>query len=36
MPSAYIIDKTGVVKFVHNGYHDGEEKDLEKEIKSLL
>jgi thiol-disulfide isomerase/thioredoxin len=36
MPSAYVIDKTGVVKFVHNGYHDGEEKELEKEIKSLL
>jgi peroxiredoxin len=36
MPSAYVIDKTGVIKFVHNGYHDGEEKELEKEIKSLL
>jgi peroxiredoxin len=36
MPSAYVIDKTGVVKFVHNGYHEGEEKELEKEIKSLL
>lgn len=36
MPTAYLIDKNGVVKFVHNGYHDGEEKELEKEIKSLL
>ena len=36
MPSAYVIDKNGVIKFVHNGYHDGEEKELEKEIKSLL
>lgn len=36
MPSAYVIDKQGVVKYVHNGYHDGEEKELEKEIKSLL
>lgn len=36
MPSAYVIDKQGVVKFVHNGYHEGEEKELEKEIKSLL
>ena len=36
MPSAYVIDKNGVVKFVRNGYHDGEEKELEKEIKSLL
>jgi peroxiredoxin len=36
MPSAYVIDKQGVVKFVHNGYREGEEKELEKEIKSLL
>jgi peroxiredoxin len=36
MPTAYVIDKNGVVKFVHKGYHDGEEKELEKEIKSLL
>jgi len=36
MPSAYIIDKTGTIKHVHNGYRDGEEKELEKEIKELL
>ena len=36
MPTAYVVDKNGVVKFVHKGYHDGEEKELEKEIKSLL
>ena len=36
MPSAFLIDKNGVVKNVHSGYHDGEEKELEKEIKALL
>lgn len=36
MPSAYVIDKKGVVKYVHKGYHDGEEAELEKEIKELL
>ncbi len=36
MPSAYIVDKQGVVRFVHKGYHDGEEKEIDKEIKSLL
>lgn len=36
MPSAFVIDKNGTIKHVHNGYHDGEEKELEKEIKSLL
>jgi cytochrome c biogenesis protein CcmG, thiol:disulfide interchange protein DsbE len=36
MPTAYVVEKEGVVRHVHNGYHDGEEKELEKEIKSLL
>jgi thiol-disulfide isomerase/thioredoxin len=36
MPTAFVIDKNGVVKHLHNGYHDGEEKELEKEIKNLL
>lgn len=36
MPTAYVIDKNGIVKFVHTTYRDGEEKELEKEIKSLL
>jgi peroxiredoxin len=36
MPSAFVIDKNGIVKHLHNGYHDGEEKELEKEIKALL
>jgi peroxiredoxin len=36
MPSAYVIDKNGTIKYVHNGYHEGEEKELEKEIKELL
>lgn len=36
MPSAYIVDKEGVVRHVHKGYHDGEEKEIEKELKSLL
>lgn len=36
MPSAYIIDKTGTIKFVHNGFKEGDEKELEKELKQLL
>lgn len=36
MPSSYIIDRKGIIRFVHIGYHQGEEKDLEKEIKELL
>lgn len=36
MPSSYVIDKKGVVKHVHRGYHDGEDAELEKEIKALF
>jgi peroxiredoxin len=36
MPSSFIIDKKGVVRYVHVGYHDGEEVEVEKEIKELL
>ena len=35
MPSSFIIDKSGVIRFAHVGYHDGEEAEIEKEIKSL-
>ncbi len=36
MPTAFVIDKTGVVKFIHAGYHDGEEDKLAEEIKGLI
>ena len=36
MPSTFIVDKKGVVRFVHLGYHDGEEAEIEREVKSLL
>ena len=36
MPSSFIIDKKGVVRFAHVGFHDGEEVEVEKEIKELL
>jgi peroxiredoxin len=36
MPSSFLIDKHGVVRFAHVGYHDGEEDQIEKEIKELL
>jgi cytochrome c biogenesis protein CcmG, thiol:disulfide interchange protein DsbE len=36
MPSSFLIDKKGVVRFGHVGYHDGEEVELDKEIKQLL
>lgn len=36
MPSAFILDKKGVVRFVHQGYKPGEEEEIEKQVKSLL
>jgi len=36
MPSSYIVGKDGVVKHVHRGYHDGEEAEIEKELKALF
>ena len=36
MPSSFVVDGTGTVRFVHNGYHEGDEAELEKEVASLL
>ena len=36
MPSSFIIDKKGVIRYAHVGYHDGEEVEVEKEIRELL
>ena len=36
MPSSFLIDKNGVVRYAHVGFHDGEEVEVEKEIKELL
>jgi cytochrome c biogenesis protein CcmG/thiol:disulfide interchange protein DsbE len=36
MPSTFIVDRKGLVRFIHRGYHDGEEVDIEKELKTLL
>jgi peroxiredoxin len=36
MPSSYLVDKNGVVRYAHVGYHDGEEEEIEKEVRELL
>lgn len=35
-PTTYIIDKSGVIRFIHSGYHDGEAEVIEHDIESLL
>jgi cytochrome c biogenesis protein CcmG, thiol:disulfide interchange protein DsbE len=36
MPSSFIIDRDGIVRFAHVGFHDGEEVQVESEIRGLL
>jgi peroxiredoxin len=36
MPTTFILDRSGTIRFVHLGYHDDEEAVIEREIKSLL
>jgi len=36
MPTSFIIDKNGIVRFAHVGYHDNDQDEIEKELKTLL
>lgn len=36
MPSSFVVDKNGKIRFRHVGYHPGEEDELEKEFKQLI
>ena len=36
MPTSYVIDKTGVIRYVHNGYKEGDVSKIKNEIEKLL
>ncbi len=36
MPTAFVVDKSGIVRFVHVGYRAGDEATLEEEVRSLM
>lgn len=36
MPTAFVVDKSGIVRFVHVGYRPGDEATLEQEVRSLM
>jgi len=36
MPSTYVIDKHGVVKWMHKGYRPGDEKAIAKKVMELV
>ena len=35
MPSSYVIDKKGIVRFVHEGYENGDVARLQREVDEL-
>ena len=36
MPTSFVIDRSGLVHSIHEGFHHGDEGTLEQEIRSLL
>lgn len=36
MPSSYLIDRRGVVRYVHEGFRRGDGRRLEEQVRSLL
>ncbi len=36
MPSTVIIDRQGIVRYVHNGYKPGDENQYLNSIRSLI
>jgi peroxiredoxin len=34
-PTTYVIDRSGIIRFVHAGYHDGEAEIIASEVESL-
>ncbi|HKQ69277.1 MAG TPA: TlpA disulfide reductase family protein [Polyangiaceae bacterium] len=36
MPTSYVVDKKGIIRFVHGGYGDGEEEVVGREVEQLL
>jgi cytochrome c biogenesis protein CcmG, thiol:disulfide interchange protein DsbE len=36
MPTSYLIDKKGMIRFVHGGYTEGEEEEIARQVDELL
>jgi peroxiredoxin len=36
MPSTFVIDRKGVVRYAHVGFRDGDEVEIEREVQELL
>ena len=36
MPTSYLIDRDGVIRYVHRGFQRGDSSELRKQIRALL
>jgi peroxiredoxin len=36
MPSSFLVDRRGVIRYAHVGFHEGDEAQLDQEIRALL
>jgi cytochrome c biogenesis protein CcmG, thiol:disulfide interchange protein DsbE len=36
MPTSYVVDKKGIIRFVHGGYTEGEEEQIARQVEELL
>jgi hypothetical protein len=36
MPSSFVVDRRGVVRYAHSGYHPDDAAQIEAEIEELL
>jgi peroxiredoxin len=36
MPTSYVLDRNGIVQFVHEGFRTGEASNIEEHVQSLL
>ncbi len=36
MPTSYVIDRKGIIRFVHGGYTEGEEEEIARQVDELL
>lgn len=36
MPTSYIIDRQGIVRHVHEGFHDGDMDDIRERVRALI
>ena len=36
MPTSFVIDRSGIIRFIHGGFSPGDEAQIREEVRSLL